>query len=128
MNRLVISIGSNSNDREWQMKNCIAWLKSQLRSVNVSTVYNSKAANGKDPDYLNAVMTAKCRADYDEINGTLKKYEAICGRTPLSKAIGDIPMDLDIVMWNDEIIRDKDFRQEYFQTGWKQLQKHQSHE
>lgn len=70
----------------------------------------------------------KMQADYDEINGTLKKYEAICGRTPLSKAIGDIPMDLDIVMWNDEIIRDKDFRQEYFQTGWKQLQKHQSHE
>lgn len=87
------------------------------------TVYNSKAANGKDPDYLNVVMKAKCKYDFDEINDMLKKYEAVCGRTPMSKLVGDIPMDIDIIIWNGEIVRERDYNQEYFQTGWQQLEK-----
>lgn len=123
MNNLVLSIGSNSKDREWQIKNCIKWLKHLLSNVSTSEIYNSKAANGKDPDYLNAVMEAKCRNNYDEINDILKKYEAVCGRAPISKQVGDIPMDLDIIIWNGQIVRERDFAQEYFQIGWKQLKK-----
>ena len=123
MNNLVLSIGSNSKDREKKNKNCIKWLKHLLSNVSTSEIYNSKAANGKDPDYLNAVMEAKCRNNYDEINDILKKYEAVCGRTPISKQVGDIPMDLDIIIWNGQIVRERDFAQEYFQIGWKQLKK-----
>ena len=121
MNSLVLSIGSNSKDREWQVKNCIAWLKDKLHGVTVSDIYNSKAANGVDPDYLNAVMKAKCREELPEITDMLKKYETVCGRTPMSKKKGDIPMDLDIIIWNNEIIRETDYNQHYFQIGWQQL-------
>ena len=113
MNKLVISIGSNSKDREWQVENCIKWLKSKLSGVSHSEIYNSAASNGKDPD--------KCREDFAEINKKLKDYESVCGRTPLSKQTGEIPMDLDIIIWNGEIVRERDFNQEYFQTGWQQL-------
>lgn len=121
MNKLVISIGSNSKDREWQVENCIKWLKSKLSGVSHSEIYNSAASNGKDPDYLNVVMKAKCREDFAEINKKLKDYESVCGRTPLSKQTGEIPMDLDIIIWNGEIVRERDFNQKYFQTGWQQL-------
>lgn len=123
MNKLVISIGSNSKDREWQVENCIKWLKSKLSGVSHSEIYNSAASNGKDPDYLNVVMKAKCRENFDEINKKLKDYESVCGRTPSSKQTGEIPMDLDIIIWNGEIVRERDFNQEYFQTGWQQLEK-----
>ena len=123
MNKLVISIGSNSKDREWQVENCIKWLKSKLSGVSHSEIYNSAASNGKDPDYLNVVMKAKCRENFDEINKKLKDYESVCGRTQLSKQTGEIPMDLDIIIWNGEIVRERDFNQEYFQTGWQQLEK-----
>lgn len=123
MNKLVISIGSNSKDRDWQVRNCILWLKHILSNVATSEVYNSPAANGRDADYLNVVMKARCKEDFEEINDKLKKYEAVCGRTPVSKLVGDVPMDLDIVIWNDEIIRDRDYHQNYFQTGWQQLNK-----
>ena len=99
MNKLVISIGSNSKDREWQVENCIKWLKSKLSGVSHSEIYNSAASNGKDPDYLNVVMKAKCSENFDEINKKLKDYESVCGRTPLSKQTGEIPMDLDIIIW-----------------------------
>ena len=123
MNNLIISIGSNSKDREWQITNCLKWLKDNLNSTSHSSIYNSAASNGTDPDYLNAVMKAKCKESYEEINKKLKDYETVCGRTPLSKQTGEIPMDLDIIIWNGNIIRERDFNQVYFQTGWRQLEK-----
>ena len=120
MNSLVLSIGSNSKDREWQVKNCITWLKGNLDGVTTSYIYNTKADNGVAPDYLTAEMKAKCREELPEITGMLKKYETVCGRTPMSKKKGDIPMDLDIIIWNDEIIREADYNQPYFQIDWQQ--------
>ena len=122
-NKLVLSIGSNSKDREWQMENGIKWLKSLLHNVTVSPVYNTPAANGRDSDYLNAVIKAKTSEDFNTLNDILKKYEAVCGRTPISKQVGEIPMDLDIVIWNEKIVRERDFQQEYFQKGWNLLEK-----
>lgn len=121
MNKLVISAGSNSKDRDWQIESCLDWLKSNFSGVVASSVYNSRAANGKDPDYLNVVIKAKSHLEFSEVNDLLKKYESVCGRTPLSKKIGDVPMDLDIVIWNGDILREKDFNNDYFQIGWTEL-------
>ena len=35
---------------------------------------------------------------------------------------GKIPLDIDIVVWNGEIIRPQDWKQDYFQTGLKELE------
>lgn len=121
MNILVISIGSNSRDREWQMKHGIEWLKHTLSSTQVSTTYNSVAINNRDADYLNAVMIGKTKKSLDDITTLLKQYETVCGRTPASKLEGCIPIDIDIVMWNGDVLRQRDFAQQYFQRGWQEL-------
>lgn len=123
MNTLTISIGSNSKDRDWQIKNCIEWLKSILKDTKVSSIYNSPAVSGADPDYMNAVMNGKCKETFDKIIAKLKEYETVCGRTPASKLEGIIPLDLDIVLWNGIIIRERDYNHSYFQKGWIELNK-----
>lgn len=121
MNSLVISIGSNSHDRDWQIKHGIEWLKHNLSNFRISSVYNSEAVNQRDPDYLNAVISAGTRKNLDEISQLLKQYEMVCGRTPASKLEGNIPMDIDIVIWNGDVLRQRDFAQQYFQRGWQEL-------
>lgn len=121
MNTLVISVGSNSRDREWQMKHGIEWLKHTLSNTQVSTTYNSVAINNRDADYLNAVMIGKTKKSLDDITTLLKQYETVCGRTPASKLEGCIPIDIDIVMWNGDVMRQRDFAQQYFQRGWQEL-------
>lgn len=49
------------------------------------------------------------------------EYENVCGRTPASKQTGEIPMDIDIIIWNDEIIRPNDYEHEYFKIGWNMI-------
>ncbi|MGN1238558.1 MAG: 2-amino-4-hydroxy-6-hydroxymethyldihydropteridine diphosphokinase [Muribaculaceae bacterium] len=121
MNTLTLSIGSNSKDREWQMKHGIEWLKHIFSDAKVSSVYNSVAVNGRDSDYLNAVMTASTKLDLDDTIALMKQYEAVCGRTPASKLQGVIPIDIDIVLWNNDVIRPNDFARQYFQRGWQEL-------
>lgn len=122
-NAVVLSIGSNSADREAQMTNCIAWLRDNATLTKLSSVYNSPASNGKDPDYLNAVAEIATTLTHSKLTKLLKDYERQCGRTPQSKALGSIPIDIDIVMWNGEVLRQKDFAQYYFAKGWNEINK-----
>ena len=77
--------------------------------------------NGRDSDYLNAVMTASTKLNLDDTIALMKQYEAVCGRTPASKLQGVIPIDIDIVLWNNDVIRPNDFARQYFQRGWQEL-------
>ena len=58
MVKLVISLGSNSHDRQCQMDFAIRHLKSILKNVLVSSIYETPAINGKDAPYFNAVAFA----------------------------------------------------------------------
>jgi 2-amino-4-hydroxy-6-hydroxymethyldihydropteridine diphosphokinase len=51
----------------------------------------------------------------------LKSWEAECGRTPESKQKGVVPIDLDIVMWNSEVVRPVDYSRSYVSMGIAQL-------
>lgn len=121
MNSMAISIASNTIDRRWQMEHCIDWLRKNLSSVKVSSIYNTPAVNGKDHDYLNAVMTARTRKSLEEAEAFFKRYETVCGRTPEHKVRGIVAIDIDIVMWNNDVLRMRDFSQKYFQRGWQEL-------
>lgn len=121
MNNVVISIGSNSSDRQWQLDYAIRHLKSKFKSVSVSSIYESSAQNGKDAPYLNAVMVGETNMDLDKTTAFCKQWETLCGRTPASKLEGVIPIDIDIVVWNGDVVKETDFLFPYFTRGYHQL-------
>ena len=121
MNELVLSIGSNSADSQIRMKTCVEWLRTILTEIKISTIYETQAINGIDNAYLNCVVYGEIKAGYDESYSIMKQFEIDNGRTKKSKIIGSIPIDIDIVIWNKKIIREQDYKQLYFQIGWKQL-------
>ena len=51
----------------------------------------------------------------------MKEIETQQGRTSLSKQTGIIPIDIDIVVWNDEVMRPRDLQHEYMQKGLRML-------
>lgn len=121
MNTFAISLGSNSKDRSIQMNDAIQYLNSIFEGVLSSTIYETQALNGKDAPYLNAVAVANTHLSIVEATKLLKKWESQSGRTTESKLIGSIPIDLDIVVWNGEVVREKDFSCDFFTQGYLQL-------
>lgn len=120
-NSCTIGLGSNTPDREYQIKKAIEHLCSYLHKCAVSSVYESEACNGKDKPYLNAVIHGTTAHDYNSVVKFLKNWESECGRTETSSFEGIIPIDLDLVIWDEHIMRPKDFERHYFNLGYREL-------
>lgn len=103
------------------MENAILHIMSKLENVKVSSIYDTPALNGVDSNYLNAVLVAMTNMNLEKTTEILKQWEISCGRTSESKLIGSIPIDLDVVVWNGEILRERDFSCQYFRLGYNQL-------
>lgn len=121
MNKVVLSIGSNSADCKLRMQECAIWLKSVLQDAEMSHIYETPAINGIDENYLNSVCQGTTEMSFEDVYSMMKDYEVRNGRTSESKLSGSIPIDIDIVIWNDEILREKDYNRSYFQIGWNEL-------
>lgn len=116
---MAISLGSNHADRYANVVEALAWLRNTFHDVRCSSIYLTPPVSGIGEDYCNAV--AICEADEqeeaEEVNERLKMYEASHGRTPHA-----VTIDLDLVIYNGEILRPKDFQREYFRRGFSELE------
>lgn len=117
----TIGLGSNTTDREYQITKAIEHICAYLQKCSISSVYESEACNGKDKPYLNAVIHGSTTHDYDTVVKFLKDWEAECGRTQVDTLEGIIPIDLDLVIWDEHIKRPKDFERHYFNLGYREL-------
>ena len=121
LNKVVISLGSNSSDSNSRMKQAMAWLEENLQSFKCSAIYLTPPLSGIGSDYLNAVAVGETKCEQIEFNLMLKDYEKSLGRTPEAKKAGVVPIDLDIVIFNDQVVRAKDFSYDFFQIGYRQI-------
>lgn len=123
MNTALISLASNTPDKQGQMEQAFAELQAMGIITDSSSIYETAPyGNPHHPNYLNAVARICTPVEYPELYDTLKTLEQAHGRTPQSKQRGEIPLDIDIVVWNDETLRPQDYTREYFQTGLKEIQ------
>lgn len=121
MNKVIISIGSNTTDGQEQMLNSLDWLKSTLSQCKASHIYRTPDLSEQNVFYYNAVAEGYTNLDFEHLQDLLKSRETACGRTIAARLKQQVPIDLDIVIWNRDILRKKDFEQRYFQIGWKTL-------
>lgn len=73
--------------------------------------------------YFNAVSVFSADTPADELKLILKAYELTHGRTSEARSKGLVPIDLDLVIVNNEIVRRSDYDEEYFQIGYRQIKK-----
>ncbi|MDE7407563.1 MAG: 2-amino-4-hydroxy-6-hydroxymethyldihydropteridine diphosphokinase, partial [Muribaculaceae bacterium] len=92
-----------------------------FQHVRTSSVYEMPAINGRDASYLNAVVIFRTDLSADEITQIFKSVELDNGRSPLSKIEGHIPLDLDLVIYDSTIVSYKEYCQEYFMHGMREL-------
>lgn len=118
---VILSVGSNSGDRRSQVESGIGWLKDLLLNARVSSIYSTGDCHGGPRDYYNAVVKGMTPIDINSFELLCKEYELCHGRTPEARRVGDVPIDIDIVVYDNEIIRPNDFRRDFFQIGYRQI-------
>lgn len=117
----TIGVGSNTTDRDERVNRAIEHVSQFLTRCSVSSVYESEAINGKDAPYLNAVIHGFSPVNSTALVKFLKDWETEEGRRQDDMTKGQVPIDLDLVIYDSRILRPKDFERHYFNIGYREL-------
>jgi len=108
MNEVIIGIGSNI-DAELNISKMLEILKHEVDVLKVSSFVRTKPIGIiNQPDYTNGAVKINTAYNREELRTVLKKIEDDLGRNRNTPKFGPRCMDLDIVVWNHEIV-DEDY-------------------
>ena len=124
MAKALISLGANTPDKKKRLDDAIVAI-AQIACIKAQTPIYETPAEGSTATkpYANALILIETETEYDELRATFKQWEAQAGRTPESKAQGIIPLDVDIITWNDKVIKERDMEFNYMKKGLELLGK-----
>ena len=92
-----------------------------LECPSKSCIYTSPDALGRlgVPDYLNIVIEGTSTLPPEALNRIYKEKEQAYGQ----RTAQHVPLDIDIVITDGEIIRPSDYESEHFRRGYSELER-----
>lgn len=119
MNRIVLGLGSNTPEAEANIHKAILFLSERFPDLIHSSVYKTEPEGDAVPgtQYYNAVAKASTDLSTYEVISMLKAYETENGRSQVLKEKGIIPIDIDLVIHGEIILRPHEINCNYFRIG-----------
>ena len=108
VNSAIISVGSNI-DAEANIAKMITYLGEKVKIVKVTPLIKTKPVGIENqPDFTNGAAKIETSLPKENLNLLLKSIEDQLGRDRTAEKFGPRTIDLDIVVWNGEIV-DNDY-------------------
>lgn len=117
----VFSIGSNFGDRNAYVYEGLKWLANFLKDFKSSPLYASPDCFGSNREYINAVACGKTTSSVVDLEALCKTFETDCGRDAEMRRSGNVPVDIDLVIYDNEILRPNDYKREFFKMGYRMI-------
>ncbi|WP_340112073.1 2-amino-4-hydroxy-6-hydroxymethyldihydropteridine diphosphokinase [Maribellus mangrovi] len=117
MNEVIIGVGSNINADE-NVARMLEILRTKVKVTKVSPMIRTKPVGIENqPDYTNGAVKIQTENDRSSLNKILKEIEDRLGRDRSGPKFGPRTMDLDIVVWNGEIVDPDYYTREFIRTS-----------
>lgn len=117
MNSVIIGIGSNL-DADMNIMQMLGILKKYVEILKVSTMLKTKPIGITDqPDYTNGAVKIKTDLNLADLTKLLKSIEDQMGRDRTAPKFGPRNIDLDIVVWNGEIVDEDYYTRDFLQKS-----------
>jgi len=121
MNDVIIGIGSNI-EAEKNIPDMLKILKTHVEVLKVSALVQTKPIGIENqPEFTNGAVKLRTGLDQIKLNKLLKSIEDQMGRDRDAPKYGPRCIDLDIVIWNDEILDDDYYSRDFLQKSVKEL-------
>lgn len=113
LNKVVLCLGSNQ-DCEANMSRAVDLLRGYFHSIRFTgSIYTEPVGLSDSTLFLNQAAVAYTPASAASVNQTLKDIEKQLGRMPESKEKGQVPIDIDLLLWNEQVLKPVDLEKEY---------------
>lgn len=118
----LLCIGSNT-DRSVQLADARKALIAVFPGIRFGELMETKAiGNGFHSPFSNQLAEFTTTLKVDAIHAFFKELEYRSGRIPDDKARGIVKLDIDLLRFDDKILKPEDMQREYICKGLKQLQ------
>ncbi len=118
MAKVLISLGANTPDKQSILQRTIEAIGKTSHIVAQTPIFVTPAeGNTSAAPYANALIVANVNEDYATLRQTYKQWEIDAGRTIEMKQRGIVPLDIDIIIWEDTIIKERDMQMNYMKQG-----------
>ncbi len=117
----LFCIGSNCGDREGNVERALIWLSGILSEFRHSPIYATPDCHGGQREYMNAVGIGTTALEPSLLESLCKQYELECGRDTMARVAGNVPVDIDLIALGENILREKDYRSDFFLKGYSSL-------
>ena len=108
-NTVVVGLGSNLDDREYEIKESVNFLSTIGEVVVVSSLYESPPWGYHSSNaYLNACAEIETELSAELVLSKMIEYESSRGRVRNSEGYADRPIDMDIIYYNNELVEMED--------------------
>lgn len=112
-NIAAVSVGSNINPDE-NISKARQFLSEDHTLLAASDFVTTRPVGDEDqPDFTNGAFLIETNLNFEDFNAHLKTLENRCGRKSSANKFAPRTLDLDVIVWNDEIV-DLDFHQRDF--------------
>lgn len=121
MNSVIISIGSNI-DPEPNITRMLAILEKDCKLLKVSEMVSTKPIGmTNQSDFMNGAALLETNMERGDFTRYLKSVEDKLGRDRSLPKFGPRTMDLDIIVWNGDIIDDDYYSRDFLCQAVKSL-------
>lgn len=118
---VFVSIGSNTAQKHKNVAEVIETLKSCFTVKGISSVYETPCYRREGEQYVNAVCLIETPLDLASLERMFKEMETKAGRIHSPEMKNIVPLDIDVVVFDSRIIRERDFSRLYFRKGYSEL-------
>lgn len=113
---LILSLGSNSADGAEKLSKAEQILRSWIRLDVCSRILKNPAIGmgNEAEDFHNMLIKTKTTLSLNEMQALAKTLEHIMGNSQEMREKGIVNMDMDIIIWDDILVKPKDVEREYY--------------
>ena len=122
MHHVILSLAANRYQKSnlAKARQCLGELLTDLRYTHEQW---TEPLSAKRRDlYLNQLAEGRTTLTLEELNRRLKQIETDFGRTPEKRQRGIVPIDLDILLYDDQRLHERDWQRPYVADLLQQLQ------
>lgn len=116
----VICLGANTPDADKQIHAARVSVSALCDIISISGIYpTAPEYAGESTPYLNEVIVLKTRLTLSAFQQFYKEYEKVVRAQ--NKHEGLVNIDIDVVIWDNNILRPRDYNASYFREGIRRI-------
>lgn len=112
MHKIILALGSN-HEAKANIKLAIDLLSKSIKIVQSTPSYDNESTEFPISIFTNKILVCETELTYEKLNKELKRIETKCGRNNYAKTTGIIPLDIDILLYDNDRYHINDWDKPY---------------